>query len=188
MKTVTDEYLEQNKEKVEKWYQEYTKYVNDAKMAAIMSLIFYVIGWGSFFLILCLYGLLKWKLLVYLCVFIMFVVIFGGLIIGICFKGIKPVFKMCKYYWISAVEISSKINSVLGSLPFIGWIFWVLKLAFDLWVICFFIYCWISFSPLMYFLAYLFFKKATKGHKQGIEWHERRKANNYADAVDKAEE
>ncbi|MBO5179111.1 MAG: hypothetical protein J6B87_02035, partial [Clostridia bacterium] len=94
MKTVTDEYLEQNKEKVEKWYQEYTKYVKDAKMAAIISLIFYVIGWGSFFLILCLYGLLKWKLLVYLCVFIMFVVIFGGLIIGICFKGIKPVFKM----------------------------------------------------------------------------------------------
>lgn len=187
MKTVTDEYLEQNREQVEAWYEEYSGYVESAKTAAIKSIKFYVIGFGSFLLFAWLYTLLEWKLLANLCVLIMLITLCGGIIIGFYFKGVKPVFKMYKYYWSSILSVANKIN-ILGNLPFIGWIITLFVLSFDLWVVCFSIACWMMCPPLLYFLAHCFFKKATKGYKQGIEWHDRRKANNYESSVDEVEE
>lgn len=181
MKTITDEYMEQNREEVEYYAEEYAEYAANTKIVLIKSLKFYAVGFGVFLAVTALAALLDWGFLAAIAAFILTITVFGGLAIGFIYKGIKPVFKMMKYYLVTIMEKLRDIGAFFSIIPFAGLIINFGIMIIDLWLISFAIGLWTTVPPVVYFGAYKFFSKLSKGYKDGLEWHNRRKARNYAD-------
>lgn len=186
MKTITDEYMEENWEEVERQSKEYAEYASNSKIALIKSLKFYAVTWGLVLVIGLLATLLKWKILAMLVALLETVAIFGGYVVGFYYKGVKPVYKLLRYYLVSIMEKLRNIGGFFNIIPFVGLIINLWVMIIDLWLITIAISIWLFVSPLAYFLAYKFFNKLSKGYKDGLEWHNKRKARNYAD-IDEAE-
>ena len=181
MKTVTDEYMEENWEEVEWQSKEYAEYASNSKIALIKSLKFYAIGWGAFFVVTVLAALLDWGVLAAVALIISIITMFGGYVVGFYYKGVKPVYKLLRYYLVSIMEKLRNIGGFFNIIPFVGLIINLWVMIIDLWLITIAISIWLFASPLAYFWAYKFFGKLSKGYKDGLEWNARRRARNYAD-------
>ena len=187
MKTITDEIFEQNRDELGYLYEEYKEYAVNAKIAASKSIKFYLVNWGLTIVFALLFQLLKWEFLAKLDFLFTVIAMFGGLAIGFYFKGVKPVFKMFKYYWSTITEKTNAVGGFFGLIPFVGWFLNFCIMLFDIWVFSAFVAIWIGCSPLTYYWAHRFFIKLSKKFEEGLDIFDKRQANNFASVSDEQE-